>query len=86
MMEERQAGKEKRGMDWPCGLTVKFSALHFSSPCSVARHSSAAMLWQRPAYKIEEDWQQMLAQGESSSEKKKYLKKKKKREKGWELR
>ena len=26
-----------------------------------------AMLWRRPTCKIEEDWQQMLAQGQSSS-------------------
>ena len=28
------------------------------------------MLWQQPTYKIEEDWQQMLGQGQSSSGKK----------------
>ena len=30
-----------------------------------------AMLWRHPTGKIEEDWQQMLAQGQSSSPKKK---------------
>ena len=33
-------------------------------------HHSSAMLWRQPTYKIEECWQQMLAQAESSSEKK----------------
>ena len=28
-----------------------------------------AMLWQHPTYKVDEDWQQMLAQGQSSSPK-----------------
>ena len=52
------------------GLVVKFGALHFGGPGSWVhipgvdlQHSSAVMLWQRPIYNIEEDWQQMLAQG-----------------------
>ena len=32
-----------------------------------------AMLWQRPTYKIEGDWQQILAQGQSSSAEKKKI-------------
>ena len=32
---------------------------------------SVATLWQQPTYKAEEDWQKMLAQGESSSSEKK---------------
>ena len=34
-----------------------------------------AMLWQHPTYKTEEDWQQMLAQGQTSSSKTKAKKK-----------
>ena len=51
--------------------------LHFSGPDSQIQilgtdpHHSSAMLWQWPGYKIEEDWQQMLGQGETSSAKKK---------------
>ena len=67
-----------------CGLMVKFSMLHFSGPSSQVwiqgadLHHLSAMLWWQPTCKIEEDWQQMLAQGESSSAKKK--KKRKKRD------
>ena len=56
---------------WPCGLVVKFSMLCFGGLGLVPRHrpthSSAAMLWQWLTEKTEEDWQLMLAQGESSS-------------------
>ena len=33
--------------------------------------ANQAMLWRHPTYKTEEDWQQMLAQGQSSSPQKK---------------
>ena len=53
------------------GIAVKFSALSFGSPGlqiripgTDLRHLSA-MLWQLLTYKVEEDWQQVLAQGES---------------------
>ena len=57
------------------GPVVKFGALSFRSPGLVRstdlHHLSVAMLWQQPTCKIEEDWQQMIAQGESSPEEKK---------------
>ena len=60
---------------WPTGAHL--SVAHLASVAQVQflgediHHSLVAMLWQRPIYKIEEDWQQILAQGESSSSKKK---------------
>ena len=50
---------------------VKLGTLCFSSQGSGLHHSLVAMLWWQPTYKIEEDWQKMLAQGKSSSGKKK---------------
>ena len=35
--------------------------------------SHQAMLWQHPTYKIEEDWQQILAQGQSFSSKRRKI-------------
>ena len=55
---------------------VKFSVLRFSGLGSVPRHGPTALSVSGRAVaahiteKKEEDWQQMLAQGESSSEKK----------------
>ena len=68
---------ERNLWGWPHGLVVKFGALCFGSPGlrvqmhSADPHHSSAMLWQWPTYKLEEDWQQMLALGKSSSGKKK---------------
>ena len=48
---------------WPCGIVVKFSALCFGGlglwvcfPGIGLHHLSAAVLWQHPIYKIQEDW------------------------------
>ena len=64
----------------PGGLVVKFSTLCFSSPGLVPKCGptplSMAMPWWQLRYKIEEDWAQMLAQGESSSAKKEKKKEK----------
>ena len=61
----------------PGGVVVKFvcstSAAQGSSisiPGTVLHTAHQAMLWWCPTYKIEEDWQQMLAQHQSSSPKK----------------
>ena len=44
---------------WPHGLAVKMGVLHISGWVQFLgvdlHHSSAAMLWQRPTYKTEED-------------------------------
>ena len=42
------------------GSQVHILGMHLHSP-------HQAMLWQCPTYRMEEDWQQMLAQGQSSS-------------------
>ena len=61
---------------WPYGRVVKYDVLLFSSLGSWVPIAGAdlyhlsAMLWWQPTYKIEKDWQQMLAQGASSSTKK----------------
>ena len=61
----------------PHGQVIKFCMLHFGGQSLFLgvdlHHSSAAVLWQWPMYKIEEDWQQMLAQGKSSSAKTVYI-------------
>ena len=66
---------EKRGQ--PSGVVFKFMC-----SASVTQGSQVwilgvdvhiphqAMLWWCPTYKVEEDWQQMFAQGQSSSPKK----------------
>ena len=45
---------------WSHGLVAKFGVLHFSGLGLFLgmdlHHSLVAMLWQRPTYKIEEDW------------------------------
>ena len=62
----------------PHSLVVKFDTACFSSPGSRVQipgadwHHLSATPWWQPTYKVEEDWQQMLAQGESSSAKKKF--------------
>ena len=61
----------------PGGLVVKFGALYLGCLGSVPQHRSTPLgcLWpcccSGSHTKRKEDWQQMLAQGESSSEKKK---------------
>ena len=61
----------------PCGPVVKFSMLCFDGLGLVPGHRPTllvmAMLWQQPTYKIEDDLQQMLAQGESSSSEKRRI-------------
>ena len=48
---------------WPGGVVVKSDMLHFGGPDSWVQilgmdlHLSSAMLWWRPTYKVEEDWQ-----------------------------
>ena len=65
----------KRG--WPCGVVVKFShstsVAEGSWVCILGMdlHTThQAMLWWHHTYKKEEDWQQILAHGQSSSQKK----------------
>ena len=55
----------------PWGFQVRILGLDL-------RTARQAMLWQHLTYKIEEDWQQMLAQHRSSSTKKKKERKKEK--------
>ena len=56
------------------GLEIKFGMLHFSSLGSVSRHGPTPLISGHAValahIQKEEDWQQMLAQGESSSAKK----------------
>ena len=53
----------------PHGVEAKFGTLYFGGLGSQVRilgadlHHLSAMLWWRPMHKVEEDWQQMLAQG-----------------------
>ena len=61
---------------WPSRVMVKFmhSALvaqgsQVQIPGADLHIAHQSILWQHPTYKIEEDWQQMLAQGWSSSPK-----------------
>ena len=58
----------------PNGIVVKFGVLRFGDLGSVPGHGPTpllvAMLRRQSTYKTEEDWQQMLVQGESSSTKK----------------
>ena len=62
---------------WPGGMVVKFAhstavaqCLWIQIPGTDLYTAHQAMLWQHPTYKIEEDWQHMLAQGQSSSQNK----------------
>ena len=64
-------------MDWPGGIVVKFVHPALAAWDSWVQISGADLhnshqvtLWEHPTYKIEEDWQQMLAQGQLSSPKK----------------
>ena len=61
---------------WPNGIVVKFAhsaSAAWGSPVQIPDadiHTlHQATLWQHPTYKIEDDWQQMIAQGLSSSPK-----------------
>ena len=63
---------------WPSGVVVKFVRSTLAAwslqVCILGAdpHTThQAVLLQHPTYKTEEDWQQMLAQGQSSSPKKK---------------
>ena len=56
-------------------LVVKFSSLCFSDPSSVPGHGPTPLAYHWPccgssSHTKEEDWQQMVAQGESSSARK----------------
>ena len=66
--------KKKTFWARPSGLVVKFGALHFGSPGSIPGHRPKPFACQWPwvvaHIQKEEDWQWMLAQGESSSAKK----------------
>ena len=62
------------------GIVVKFA--HSASVTQGSRvrilgmdldTAHQAMLWRCPTYKLEEDWKQMLAQGQSSSPKEKKM-------------
>ena len=74
----RITDKIRRERGWPGGTVVKFTCstsaaqgLHAGVQGMDLHTAHQAMLWWCPTYKIEEDWQQMLAQGQSSSPKKK---------------
>ena len=61
-------------MDQASGLEVKFmhsasvaQSLHIQILGMDLCTTHQATLWQHPTHKTEEDWQQLLAQGQSSS-------------------
>ena len=70
--------KNNKVRGWPGGIVVKFAhsaTVVQGSPLQILdtdlHTTHQAMLWWHPAYKIEEDWQQILVQRQSSSPKKK---------------
>ena len=63
--------------DWPGGVVVKFACFALVAQGLQVQIlgmdlliAHQGMLWQHPTYKIEEEWQQMFAQGKTFSPKK----------------